>query len=164
VGIKGSSLYNHFESKGEILSTLLRDLSPLRFREILGLEGTGHSDPDEVMRRIIGDMIEFLESPENKKLSRLVLMELLHGEKENSRYFTSYLEDIRSQLADYFARLIGQGLVRSADPYLLCDEFILPIIYMQFQYFVLDGDDAHLEGIKNFYRQHAAFFWDRIKA
>jgi AcrR family transcriptional regulator len=163
VGIRGSSLYNHFASKEEILSTLLSDLSPWRFSEVLAPGSGEPAPPEEVFGRIIDDMTEFLYSPENKKFSRLVLMELLHGEKSNSRYFTSYLESIRSQLAGYFRQLIERGLVQDADPFLLCDEFIVPLIYMQFQYFVLDGDKKHLETIKTFYRRHAEFFWEKVK-
>ena len=163
VGIRGSSLYNHFSSKEEILSTLLSDLSPWRFSEVLAPGNGEPPPPEEVFARIIDDMTEFLYSPENKKFSRLVLMELLHGEKSNSRYFTSYLESIRSQLAGYFRQLIERGLVQDADPFLLCDEFIVPLIYMQFQYFVLDGDKKHLETIKTFYRRHAEFFWEKVK-
>jgi AcrR family transcriptional regulator len=165
VGIKGSSLYNHFSGKEEILTTLLDDFNLLDLVDRMGIdspESRGNSLP-EALTAITSALLQFLETVRHKKFIKIVFMELLNETGTSNKIFTNYLDEFRESVARLLKGFMDRKLIIEADPLFLANEFILSLTYSQFEFIILNKGPKDLKGLREYYAGHVNFFWESIR-
>lgn len=169
VGIRESSIYNHYKNKEAILDAIID-----YFMSELQQSGPPEEDADllmdqgpevffEVGARIY---IEHINTPKMEKIWRLVSIEMYHNEKIRNFYKKELLEEPINIWEATFTKMIKKGLIKPFNPRTLAYEYFSFAIYLFFEYFVLKYDedidsfmDLALEKMTN----HAEFMLRAIK-
>ena len=169
VGIRESSIYNHYKNKEAILDSIID-----YFMSELQQSGPPEEEGDllmdqgpevffEVGARIY---IEHINTPKMEKIWRLVSIEMYHNEKIRNFYKKELLEAPINIWEATFTKMIEKGLIKPFNPRTLAYEYFSFAIYLFFEYFVLKYDedidsfmDLALEKMTN----HAEFMLRAIK-
>lgn len=162
VGIKGSSIYNHFSGKEEIFSELFNYLAPLNLEsekfqaKFMAVE----LDPVETLNYFGSIMIEEMQDQKKVKLLKMML-------KENNNPVVKKRLQIRmrnniERVTAFFARLQQQGKIKSElDPEFTANEFVGALIYYRMRYLLFELDS--FEEFSRVSKRHISFFWENIR-
>ena len=169
VGIRESSIYNHYKNKEAILDAIID-----YYMSELHQSGPPEEDEDllmdqgpEVFFEVGARMyLERINTPTMEKIWRLVSIEMYHNEKIRNFYKKELLEEPINIWEATFAKMIEKGLIKPFNPRTLAYEYFSFAIYLFFEYFVLKYDedfdsftDLALEKMNN----HAEFLLKAIK-
>lgn len=160
VGIKESSLYNHFKSKQEILNVIYEEL--IKQFDSMTL-------PQEVIASMIEKMTleqflllsadnfdRYMGDPRLRKIWRIISIERFRDERARD-FFNKYLVDnaITYQTA-VFSTMIKKGLIKNIDPEVLARESYGFMIFIYFRYLEL-GREGDLSDAKAMVLEHMRF-------
>ena len=168
VGIKESSLYNHFKSKDEILDTILG-----LFKSELARSGPPEEQlyqmmasmpPLEYLRFSASIFIEQMSTPTNQKIWRILALEQFYNEKAREFFLVDLVEEPKRALEMSYKIMIELGHIRVLDPEALADEYMTYTLGLFFEYLVLKYvDGMGLPEIQKRTFEHIDFFWELIK-
>lgn len=171
VGIKESSLYNHFRNKQDIFDSILKEYAgrwEAIFKQVQITDDDGHVAVDErtvnmyrnmtnqqfaVMAAAIFDY--YMTDEVNVKLRRMLTIEQYRSD-EIAMLFRkiSFNESLDFQ-AQLFCALINQGCFIKTDPYILALEFFSPIFLIFYKY---GNDSESLREAKTLFMRHIDHF------
>ncbi|WP_456276226.1 TetR/AcrR family transcriptional regulator [Bacillus sp. AK128] len=166
VGIKESSLYNHFKNKEEIITSIFtlfqeefaKTLPPIEMLEtILKVSST-----QQFFERGFERFKEHIDQPINEKLWRIIYIE----HYRNSFAREIFLQDIIKKTLEFlervFEKLIEQGKIKPLKPSLLAAEYQYPMFSMIAEYNMLRFDDKDTTEIENKMKEHLDFFLENV--
>lgn len=168
VGIKESSLYNHFQNKEEILETIFdifrnefkKTIPPVQLLDQI-LES---SSIEQFFEKGFENIKSHVDNEINEKLWRILYIE--HYRDSIAREI--FLNDIIAATTDFleivFTKLIEKGTVKPFDPKLLAAEYQYPIFSMIAEYNMLRFDQKDTSKIEAKMRNHLDFFLQMVKA
>jgi AcrR family transcriptional regulator len=169
VGIRESSIYNHYKNKEAILDAIIdyfkSELSESGFEdeEAMDLIQQGPEVFFNVGSRIYMDRIN---TPEMEKIWRLVSIETFHNEKIRDFFKKELLEEPLNIWEGTFRLMMDNKLIKPVDPRTLAYEYFSFVIFLFFEYFVLKYDedfdsfmDLAMEKLDN----HTKFILDAVK-
>ncbi|GAF64288.1 putative transcriptional regulator [Bacillus sp. TS-2] len=166
VGIKESSLYNHFRSKDEIIKTIFeyfrnefaKTLPPIEKLEKL-LE---RLNIQEFFEQGFENFKMHLVNPTNEKLWRILYIEHFRNPLAREIFLNDIIKKVLEFLEVVFEKLIYHGKVRSLSPKLLAAEYQYPIFSMVTEYNMLRFDQRNTDEIENKMKEHVNFFLETI--
>lgn len=171
VGIKESSLYNHFKNKQDIFDSLLKEYSGRWDALFNQIQLTGDDMQFAVDERTIsmyknmtneqfaavaGTIFDYYMTDEiNVKLRRMLTIEQYRSD-EIAKLFRriSFDESIEFQ-ARLFEALMSAGCFIKTDPFILALEFFSPIFLIFYKY---GNDSESLKEAKNLFLRHIEHF------
>lgn len=171
VGIKESSLYNHFKNKQDIFDSIISEYSTrgnefFEQAQLVGEDMQFKADDRTVSRykamtndqfaAIAGSIFDFYFTDEiNVKLRKMLTIEQYRNQRIAELYrelsFDSSIE-YQSQL---FSALINAGCFIKTDPYILALEFFSPIFLIFYKF---DNNKESLAEAKNLFLRHIKHF------
>ncbi|MBI5679718.1 MAG: TetR/AcrR family transcriptional regulator [Methanobacterium sp.] len=169
VGIRESSIYNHYKNKEAILDTIID-----YFKSELNQSGLPEEDAEALIEqgpKVFFEVgakmyIEKINTPQMEKIWRLISIETYHNEKIRDFFKKELLEEPITIWENTFQIMIEKKMIKSFNPRTLAYEYFSFIIYLFFEYFVLRYDDDFdsfmdlaLEKIAN----HTEFLLEAIK-
>lgn len=169
VGIKESSLYNHFRSKEQILEDIL-DLYQSQEEEFF----KGLSSTDEIekivrsghMKKLLSDelhrFIRFWDSPDRERLWSIVSMEQ-HRNPRAARLILQSLQQTRKALKALIQMLIEHKMIKPHDPDLLATEYTYTMRAMLLEYRLLKTTNQSTIAIKKTMQAYIQHFLERIQ-
>jgi len=164
VGIRGSSLYNHFEGKDDIFVTLLRSYGPERLLDKIGrIDFDDSSSPLEILNRIAKAFMSLVENQREMKFIRIIVMELFHSKRARYEFFQPLRGAHTDRLKDIFGQLISRGLFREMDLGMMVKHFLTPIMICMLEYILRVEDDMDMQEIYEDLDQHVLFFYEAVK-
>ncbi|HWS30227.1 MAG TPA: TetR/AcrR family transcriptional regulator [Clostridia bacterium] len=171
VGIKESSLYNHYSSKQAIFDGILelcdtRSSEYFRQARIVGEDGLFAADQKTVnmygamspeqLAQIAGGLFETIFSDEiNVKLRRLLTIEQYRDERLAKLFRQISFERSLAFQTELFKAMIGAGLFIEADPEVLALEFFSPAFLL---FYRADGTPEGMVRSKALFMKHAERF------
>ncbi len=171
VGIKGSSIYNHFESKEAILDSMFR-----QYQEETGRILGDFYTPENLDRLIETHSVEafletmlfasvvYLRSPRIEKIFRIIAIEQFANEKAKSFFLQEFIVASRSVLETAFSKLMDKGKVRRYDARELAAEFHAFIIYKFYENYILRNQtDIDFRKMQQEFQAHIRFFTGLVK-
>lgn len=170
VGIRGSSIYNHFESKEALLDAVLRlykeesdryfgsyyqDLNLDKLIETFSVE--------ELLERSLMMSMGFMGIPKVDRVFRVITAELSYNSRCREFFMEEFIMAPRAALSEIFRKLMKKGLVKAADPMLLANEFYSYVIYKFFEDYMLRGENnIDFKKMKSEFTEHIRFFTGMI--
>ena len=168
VGIRESSIYNHYKGKEAILDAII---------EYFMSELEQSSPPEEEMEKLMETPELFFEigakafigrmsDPKTEKIWRLISIELYHNEKIREFFKKELIEVPIMAWEQIFTKMIEKGVIKQVDPKILAHEYFSFAIYLLFEYFVLDyseTDETFMEVVWERMSNHADFILDAVK-
>jgi len=171
VGIKESSLYNHFASKQDIFDTLIRVCSKRNEEFFHSLQLTGEDMrfaadertvamyqgmTNEQFAAIAGRIFDFYFADEtNVRLRRMLTIEQYRNEAIGKLFRDISFDDAINYQAALFAKLMEAGYFRRTDPYLMALAFFSPIFLLFYKF---DNNAASLSEARELFLRHIAHF------
>jgi len=162
VGIKGSSIYNHFSGKEDIFSGLFNYLAPLNLESEKFQEKfmTAAADPLKALNYFANIVID--EMQDNKKVKLLKIMLKENNNPVVKKRLQHRMESNIERITKFFAQLQQQGKIKSnLDPAFTANEFVSALIYYRMRYLIFELDS--FEELKEATQKHICFFWQNIR-
>lgn len=145
VGIKASSLYNHFKNKQDIFDTIVNKYSKhvKKFLERITPDNAV-SDPrlnnmkhisDELFFKKSIDMFKFyLEDEYMIKFRKLLTIEQFKNNKIANLYNELFIDDILNFQVKIFEVLMNSNILVKKDPYILALQFYSPVFLLFYKF------------------------------
>ena len=166
VGIKESSLYNHYKSKDEILDIIFDYMQ----------EVIKHSRPsDEELERMLASMppeavfrayianFGKAKNPIVDKIARIIYMEQYRNARARNFVLQSFLEEPAAFQAKMLRRMMERKLIREIDADLVAAEFNYGLISITIEYSHYLNEGLDPAPVVKKMMQHVDFFFSRLK-
>ena len=163
VGIKESSLYNHFASKQEILDEIIgyleRQLARTALPEEKVVEMVGDMSADDFLNLSIMAFKEYMGNRSMIKIWRILSIERFRNSTANEFFKKFLIDDAIRYQEKIFGIMMDRGLIKRFDPNLLAREFYSHTIYLYFRFFEVEGDmnPAENPDIQRMVAEHVNF-------
>lgn len=167
VGIKESSLYNHFRNKDEILENILTSFRDDFRKTMPPIEKLDHilqnSTVADFLKAGQRNFKNYMEDEKGRKMWRILQVEQFRSSLARK----IILEDLYKSTIEYleivFSKLIELGKIRPLEPKLLAIEYQYPVFSLLTEYNILTFDGQDTSEVESKLNQHLAFFLDNIK-
>ena len=161
VGIKESSLYNHYKSKDEILVTIF-DLLESKFQKSPELEERVKSINAEyeigsIWMTHFEQFKKQLIAPQLQKLLKILIMEQFRNKRARKIILTHLIEE-PVKFTEKILKKIFEAKHIKADPVILAVEFQYPLITMKNEYILRKQDNLDVQSVEKKMKDHIVFF------
>lgn len=144
VGIKASSLYNHFKNKQDIFDTIIEICTErsMKFfqhikdcKELKEMINNSKRMSDLQFTKISLDMFKFyLEDEYIVKFRKMLTIEQFHNYKISNLYHKIFIDDILDFQCELFNILINANVLIKKDPYTLALQFYSPVFLLFYKH------------------------------
>lgn len=171
VGIKESSIYNHFKNKQDIFDTLFEEYTQrgndfFHLMNITGEDREFHVDErtvnmyrnmgTEQFAQVTGAIFSYyFADPLNVKLRKLLTIEQYRNPSIGKLYREMSFDSSIDFQAQLFGAFMDAGTFVKADPYILALEFFAPIFLLFYKF---DNNEENLPRARDLYDRHIAQF------
>lgn len=171
VGIKESSLYNHFKNKQDIFNSIINEYSH-RWESIFHqIELTGDDQQiivddrtvsmyktmtNEQFAQIAGTIFDYYMTDDiNVMLRKMLTIEQYRNDQIAALFRKISFDDSINFQAQLFEKLIQEGCFVKTDPYMMALAFFAPIFLIFYKY---DHDPESIEAAKQLFLRHIDHF------
>lgn len=162
VGIKESSLYNHFNSKDQILAQILTEFQA-EYRRVLPpldlvdqiLERT---TPGAFLLQGFLNLKERLTNPTVQQMWRIMQMEQFRNEQARQIVLQDLIDATLAFVEQVFARLIARGQLKPHDPRALAAIYQYPVFAMTTEWALLSFAGEPTETVERRMTEHIDLF------
>jgi AcrR family transcriptional regulator len=160
VGIRESAIYNHYRNKEEILKTILNEIfvTPFEFRDVEEKAKRGKSFLREFV--VAYKLVAFDKKKE--KLFRILMIELFQNPSLRESFLQEFHQKDVQMMSKAFFVMMQEGLIRSADPMFMAQEFLAPLFYTRLQLSLLKADNKPTAAVSTQFEKHVDFFWESV--
>lgn len=164
VGIRESAIYNHFKSKEEIFLAILSDYkSKSLSTKILSDELLDELDnPENFLQDFARRLVEFWNTPREKKFIRLLLMEQFTKVGSVELSVTEYVNELRAICRLIFSEMVKNNIAKKYDPEILAEQFTAPLFLIRTEHLSKD-EQVDIKNVYEIVSKHVSFFWNSIK-
>jgi AcrR family transcriptional regulator len=167
VGIKESSLYNHFRSKEEILGTIYCNFRADAAKITPPLENldaiVAKMEPIDFLRKGFRNFKAHIEDPSMEKIWRIIYMEQVRSRQAREIYQHDIVGKITDFLEIVFAKYAALGRIRPYDPRLMAVNYQYPLFQMIALYVLRRLDGKETDSLEKSMEAHIEFFIDRVR-
>ncbi len=160
VGIKESSLYNHFRSKQQILDAIYQELTD-RFEAMTPSEEAVMAmlekmSLEEFLELSAQSFDRYMTEPRLRKIWRIISIERFRDERARDFFNRCFVDDALEYQARVFDRMIQKGLIKAQDPRVLARESYGFMLFVYFRYLEYQTD-TNLGEVKEMVIEHMRF-------
>ena len=154
VGIKESSLYNHFTSKQQILDEifeyLVQRFESMSVPEEEAVRLIEKMNPSEFMEMCMMSFKMYFGEPKLMKIWRIISIERFRNERANEFFVRQLIDTPLTYQSIVFDSMIKKGLMKEQDPMVLARAFYSFMIFIYTRYFEVGNqenpaEDPHIQ-------------------
>lgn len=164
VGIKGSSIYYHFNSKDEILDSIFSMYRPRAFRsKLLNNEYLKQikANPDFFVSIFETELTNLYGDEHWNKVYKIIIMEMFQNESVEKLMKQNILGDAKKAFEFFFDQLKYNYLIKDIDSSILANELFSQIMFSNIE--ILLENDTNPNCYITLTKKRLEFFWDTIK-
>jgi len=121
VGGSKATLYSHFPSKEELFVECMMAALQNYMSDTLKHLDASRDDPEEALRNFGTSVLNFICSPEQVEVRRLMIAEAARS--GTGKLFFDKITALRLQVSSFLAACMASGMLRRDDPNLAADHF-----------------------------------------
>lgn len=144
VGIKESSLYNHFHNKDEIIETIYTNYRIILSQVLPSMEKADELlaslEPEQFMRQGFALFQESVDHPMIEKMWRIIQIEQFRDVRARDIYMNDICNNTLYFVEEVFRKLIRMGKIKPHDPAELAASYQYPVFAMMIEYYILKCD------------------------
>lgn len=166
VGIKESSLYNHFRSKEELQGTIFHNFR-LSVSHIMPPEEHLEAilqtmSPELFLKQGLANFMRHIDDPVMEKVWKIVYLEQYRDAMARDIYLNDIVGTTLTFLEKVFARWIALQRIRPHEPKVLAAEYQYPLFAMIGVYVLLRVDGQSTWNIETSMREHVEYFASQL--
>lgn len=163
-GIRESGVYNHFASKNEIMSELIKNYKSVSFSSKIFsddlLDEIGN--PKNFLKSYTFKLIDYWREKENTQFFKILVTDQLKSAGNYSISLSQILEDTKRVWTFIFSELQKNDLMRKFNPALAADIFVSYIFMIRIEY-MLDYENQNILLAVSKIDEFIDYFWSTIK-
>lgn len=167
VGIKESSIYNHFASKDALLEEIFtlyeHEYAKLIPSEELAEQILNTITPEQFWKNGFRNFKDLMGSPRMEKMTRIITLEMYRSERAQEILLRNSIRAPVNFTEKIFHKLIERGQIRALDPQLLALEFQSTIFALYVEYLVLHSSGKDTQAVEQQVMDHIHFFSELVK-
>ncbi|WP_441234078.1 TetR/AcrR family transcriptional regulator [Bradyrhizobium sp. 930_D9_N1_4] len=166
VGIRESSLYNHFTGKAAILEAIVSEHGPassasrleeLRYKQL-------SRQPAAFCRQFALDLVEQWSDPREHQFQKVITAERNRVPGIRAKFADHFYAREQSMMTDYFRGFALAGLVKTPDPRETARLFAAGLIYIRLEHYVMGATPSPRPKVIEAIDRYLAFFLSLIAA
>lgn len=163
VGIRKSSIYNHFQGKEHLFEVLLSEYGPGSIARTFhnSFDYCDIEDPYSFLKGFCKKILELIKRPDEQKILKIMLVEH-NNELVRDAIKEKLFNEKRIMLAEFFNHMIEEGKIKKGDPLTYANEFIGQMIFLRILHLLHVMEDEEFV-LDEFVAKHVDFFWNAIK-
>jgi AcrR family transcriptional regulator len=169
VGIKESSLYNHYENKDDILTkifdyyeTIMEKSTP---SEEYLVQKINALPTQEFWEKGLAIFQQATQKSVIQKISKIVLLEMFRNERARDIALNEFFTRQQNLTETIFSSMQKRGLIKKElNPKILTMEYTYGMLAMQFQYNILSNWNLPTNKIRKMMLDHIKFISDYAKS
>lgn len=164
VGIKGSSIYNHFKGKDEILASIFSMYRPRSFRrKMLNTEYIEEikTNPNCFVSIFETEILNLYKDQHWNKVYKLFIMEMFQNKSVEELMKQNILEDAKKAFEFFFCELKKNKLIKDMDSDFIANELFSLIMFSNIE--VLLKNDNTPDYYITLTKKRLEYLWENIK-
>ena len=166
VGIRESSLYNHFPGKAAILEAIMREHGPAssasrleepRYRALA-------REPAAFCRQYALDLVEQWSDPREHQFQKVITAERNRVPGLRAQFADQLYAREQRLMVDFFRGFSLGGLISTSDPRETARLFMAGLIYIRLEHYVMGAQHSPRENVIEAIDRYLAFFLSLIAA
>jgi len=169
VGIKASSLYNHFQSKDDILAKIFdyyqAEIEKTSLSKEYLEERIGSLSAQEFWEKGLLNFQAVTLKPVMQKISKIVLLEMFRDERARDIALNELFSRQQKLVEIIFGLMQRSGLIKdNLDPAVLAVEYTYGLLAMQFEYNILSNWNLATDKVRKKMFDHIKFISEYAKS
>jgi AcrR family transcriptional regulator len=166
VGVRESSLYNHFPSKASILEAIVSEYGPAssasrleepRYRRL-------HAQPAAFCRQFAFDLVIQWSDPREHQFQKVITAERNRVPGIRAKFADQFYSREQRLMTDYFRGFALAGLISTADPREAARLLAAGLIYIRLEHYVMGAEPSPRPKVVEAIDHFLAFFFKLIAA
>ncbi|MBC8080417.1 MAG: TetR/AcrR family transcriptional regulator [Gorillibacterium sp.] len=167
VGIKESSLYNHFKSKAVILETIYYNFR-MDIAKIIPPLGSldaivSSMNIDVFLTQGFQNFLEHIQNPKMEKIWRIIYLEQVRDQEARAIYLNDIVDGICDCMAIVFEKYIALKQIQPHDPRMLSVSYQYPLFQMANIYVLRRLDGQGTTDVEQMMLAHIHFFLSMVR-
>lgn len=162
VGIKGASIYNHFDSKEDILKSLFSKYGSHSLRASLMDKNNIQflaENPEKFPEFLKNQLRRWFLDENWKKFFKVILMEMVHNDSAKEIFRKEMLGKGREVVKVFFTELKERGVLKDYPVSKIDTLLFSPLIILDIEFLLSEEKESFLESLD----EHIDFVWSIIK-
>lgn len=167
VGIKESSLYNHFKSKAVILETIYYNFRMDIATIIPPLDSlntiVSSMEIEMFLTQGYKNFLEHIQNPKMEKIWRIIYLEQVRDQQARAIYLNDIVAGICDCMAIVFEKYIALKQIQPHDPRILAVNYQYPLLQMANIYVLRRLDGQKTTDVEQMMMAHIHFFLSMVR-
>jgi AcrR family transcriptional regulator len=168
VGIKESSLYNHFQNKDDILAKIFdyfqTEMEKTSLSEEYLTEKISNMPATEFWEKGLTNFQQTTLKPEIQKISKIVLLEMFNDQRARDIALKEFFTRQQKIAETIFSLMQKKDLIKqNLDPKFLAMEYTYGMLGMQFEYNILNNWNLSTNKVREKMLDHIKFISEYAK-
>ena len=162
IGIRESAIYNHFNSKDEILSKIISNFSKRNFGSLILTDKliNNISKPEKFFQLLSNNLLEFWSIDQERMFIKLLMSKNIEGTSQIQYSLYDYFKDFEKLCSFIFKEMMNHKFIRKSNVDVLSKEFLSPLFLMEIE---LIFNTNKTSDYKLNTKKHAEFFWNAVR-